>query len=192
MSRKRRVGAVVDEEPHLAKVGSIHVFLLLIRHRCRLTIRALHQAHSRAHLVHLSQVALGAIQTRLEDDADVPILEVPQRLEDFERHLRVRRALHVDADEKLVLPRRFEDASHVVNAGGAIDHQAQLRELQRDIAFDVGRDDVVDEPDVLARCRRGLIGGRRRSRRDSPASAAVPLPEARAPPRSHRRSVHRR
>ncbi len=41
--------------------------------------------------------------------------------------------------------------------GRAVDVDAELRELQRDVALDAGRDDDVDEPEVLARGGVGFL-----------------------------------
>ena len=98
------------------------------------------------------------MQARLQRDPDVAELETPQRLEDVDRQLRVLRALHVDADEELVPLRRLEDAPQVVHAGGAVDRQAELRQLERDVALDAGGDDGLDELHVVARGGRGGLG----------------------------------
>ena len=71
--------------------------------------------------------------------------------------LGVRRILHVDAHEELVAAGRVEDAPQVVDAGGAVDVEAELGQLQRDVALDARRDDHVDEPHVLARGRGGFL-----------------------------------
>ena len=73
-----------------------------------------------------------------------------------ERHLRIRRALHVDADEELVALGRLEDAAQIVDAGGAIDVESELRQLERDVAADARRDDRRRSSQVLARRARRL------------------------------------
>ena len=74
----------------------------------------------------------------------------------LERRVGIRRVLHVDADEEAVRVGRLEDAPHVVDRGGAVDVEAELRQLERDVALDAGRDDLADDADV--------IGGRRAPR----------------------------
>ena len=61
------------------------------------------------------------------------------------------RALHVDADEELVPRRRVEDAAQVVHTGRAVDGQAELRQLERDVALDAGGDDRLDDLLVVSR-----------------------------------------
>ena len=55
------------------------------------------------------------MQRRLQHDPEVAVPEAPQRLEDLERHLGVRRVLHVDPHEEPVRRRRLEDPSQVVD-----------------------------------------------------------------------------
>ena len=45
----------------------------------------------------------------------------------------------------------LEDAAHVVDRGGAIDVEPELRQLERDVALDAGRDDGVDDLHVASR-----------------------------------------
>ena len=97
-------------------------------------------------------------QARLQHDARVAVALLPHRLEDVERDLRVPRVLHVDADEELVRRRAVEDAPQVVDARRAVDGQPELRQLQRDVAADARRGDLVD---------------RSRGRRASPRSASA-------------------
>ena len=111
-------------------------------------------------------------QVRLQHHADVAVALPPDRLEDLQRDVGVRRVLHVDAHEEAVLGRRIEDAAQVVDAGRAIDVEAELRQLERHVALDARS----------RRWRRGCGGSRasrrrplppsRRSRRDSRASGA--------------------
>ena len=71
-------------------------------------------------------------------DADVAVALLPQRLEHFQRDVGVARVLHVDAHEEPVLAGGVEDAPQVVHAGGAIDVEPELRQLERDVALDAG------------------------------------------------------
>ena len=108
------------------------------------------------------------MQTRLEDDADVPIFEVPQRLDHFERHFSVRRALHVDADEKLVLAPGSR-MRRMLSTQSRDRSQAQLRELQREACIRCWPPTMSSMSLMLSRVADiGLIGGRasRRSRRE--------------------------
>ena len=84
----------------------------------------------------------------------------PQRVEDVERRVGVRRVLHVDAHEEPVRIGRLEDAAHVVDRGGPVDVEPELRQLQRDVALDAGRDDRVDDLHVVGGRRRAAVGAR--------------------------------
>ena len=79
----------------------------------------------------------------------LPMPLLPQRLEDAERGVGVRRVLHVDAHEEPVRVGRLEDAPHVVDRGRAVDVEPELRELQRDVALDARGDDRVDDAHVV-------------------------------------------
>ena len=75
------------------------------------------------------------------DCSTTPARGVPRRhsvSKIVERHVGVRRALHVDAHEEPVRVGRLEDAAQVVDGRGAVDVEAELRELQRDVALDAG------------------------------------------------------
>src|SRR5262249_9124736 len=74
-----------------------------------------------------------------------------QRLENLERHLGVRRTLHVDADEEAGRLSPIEHAAHVVDARRAIDRQSELRQLERDVAADAALDHLLHDVEVLAR-----------------------------------------
>ena len=89
----------------------------------------------------------------------LPVALLPERLEDLERHFGVRRALHVDADEE-ARRRPLENPAQVVDRAGAVDVEAELGELQREVAADAGLDDRVDDAQVIA--RRGVGFGERR------------------------------
>ena len=79
---------------------------------------------------------------------------MPDRLEDLQRHVGVGGALHVDAHEEPVLDSGIENAPQVVHAGGAIDVEAELRQLHRHVALDVGQGDRLQDLAVVAR---GLV-----------------------------------
>src|SRR5215831_11679130 len=121
-----------------------------------LLVRAFHQAHACAEPHHASQILLGSIERRLQDDAHLAIPEAPQRLEDVERHLRVLRSFHVEADEEAVRFGLVEYAPQVVDAAGAVDLKPELRELQREVASYARVDDFVDDLEVFARGHVGL------------------------------------
>ena len=74
----------------------------------------------------------------MQHDAHAAVAVAPHGLEDLERGLGVLRALHVDADEELEPVAGREDAAQVVHADGAVDVEAELRELERDVALDTG------------------------------------------------------
>src|SRR5258708_37581580 len=69
----------------------------------------------------------------------------PQRLEDLERDLRVRRILHVDADEETGRFGALENLAQVVDGAGLVDVETELREFQRDVPFDAGLGDGLDD-----------------------------------------------
>ena len=78
----------------------------------------------------------------------------------------VRRVLHVDADEELVRRRGVENAAQVVDAGRAVDVEAELRELERDVAADAGPLDLADH-------RRGRRASRRAASSEADALAEL-------------------
>jgi hypothetical protein len=82
------------------------------------------RTRARAQLDHVLDVALGPAEIRLQDDADLPVVLLPEGFEDLECGARVRRALHVDADEEAF--GAIEDAAQVVGGDGAIQIQAEL------------------------------------------------------------------
>ena len=61
------------------------------------------------------------------------------------------RALHVDAHEEPGRLGALENLAQVVDRAGLVDVEAELRELQREVAFDAGLDDRVDRPSGTAR-----------------------------------------
>ena len=90
----------------------------------------------------------------------LPVAVPPERLEDLERHVGVRRVLHVDADEEPGRLGALEDPAQVVDGARPVDVEAELRQLQRDVAPDAGRD-------RSPRSRRGTRASPRRPRRGS-------------------------
>ena len=66
----------------------------------------------------------------------LPVALLPQRLEDLERHLGVRRVLHVDAHEEPGRLGALEDLAQVVDGARLVDVEPELRQLQRDVALD--------------------------------------------------------
>ena len=63
----------------------------------------------------------------------LPVALLPQRFEDLERDLGVRRVLHVDAHEEPCVG-AVENPPEIVDGGGAVDVEAELGELQRQVA----------------------------------------------------------
>ena len=100
--------------------------------------------------VQAPDVVRRSLQVRLDHGADVAVALPPQRVEDLERRVGVRRVLHVDAHEEPVRIGRLEDAAQVVDRGGPVDVEAELRQLERDVALDAGGDDRVDDLHVVA------------------------------------------
>ena len=95
-------------------------------------------------------VRFAARQARLQHHAGVAVALLPHRLEDIERDGGVGRVLHVDAHEELLRGGGVKDAAEVVDAGGAIDGQAELGQLQRDVAFDARGGDALEHAEVGA------------------------------------------
>jgi hypothetical protein len=78
-------------------------------------------------------------QVGLEDDPDV-VVGRAQPAEEVQRALRVLRAFHVDAHEPADLARDVEQGGHVLPAELLRDVEAEHRQLDRDVALDLGRD----------------------------------------------------
>jgi hypothetical protein len=53
--------------------------------------------------------------------------------------------------------RGLEDAAQIVHGGGAVDVEAELRELERHVALDARLHDGAEDAGVLARCGVGLL-----------------------------------
>ena len=126
---------------------------MLVGQALRLLVGAFDEADPGAEIQHPRQVLFRPVQRRLQDDAHLVVAVAPQRFEDVERHFGIGRALHVDADEE---PRRvgpIEDFPQVVHRAGAVHVEAELRELERNVAADAGRDDRFADLAVLARRR---------------------------------------
>ncbi len=88
------------------------------------------------------------------------VAELPQRLEDVERHLGERRVLHVDPHEEVVAAGKVEDTAEVVGGRGPVDLQAELGELERDVPLDAGVEDLLDHLLIFAGRLRRLGMGR--------------------------------
>ena len=76
----------------------------------------------------LQVVGLGLLG--LQRDPQVPVLQLPERFEHLERHVRVGSILHVQADEEPVMSGRIDDPPKVVDARRAVDVDAKLGQLQ--------------------------------------------------------------
>ena len=107
--------------------------------RLRFLVRALDEPDARAERVDALQILLAAVQRRLQHDAHLPVAVPPQRLEDLERDVGVRRVLHVDAHEEAGRLGALEDLAQVVDGARLVDVEPELRQLQRDVALDAGR-----------------------------------------------------
>ena len=68
-------------------------------------------------------------------------------------------ALHIDADEVAQALGLFRDQSEVVSRERRIDHEAHLRELQRDIAVHPRIGDALKEFHIIPRGDLGLAAG---------------------------------
>ena len=146
----RGIVAVGDQHLHHPRVRRVDIRLLRIRHRLRFAVRALDQADARAERVDAPQIAFAATQIRLQHDADLPVALLPERLEDLERDVGVARALHVDPHEKTGRLGELENLAQVVDRARAIDVEAELRQLQRDVALDARLDDGPDDVEIVA------------------------------------------
>ena len=136
--------------------GGVDVRLVLPGNAFRLAVRALDEADADPERVQPFQIALTAQQRRLQHGADLMVAVMPQRLDDLERRLGVRGALHVDTDEEPGRLGAFEDLAHVVDGRRGIDIEPELGELERHVPLDAGLDHGVEQLDVLPR---GGVGG---------------------------------
>ena len=138
---QRRKRPLAQQVLHLHDVGRVDVGLALVGHLGGFLVGALHQPHARAAAHHARQILRRAKQRRLQHDAEVGEAIGPERLEDVEGRVGVRRVLHVDAHEEPVGPGRLQDAPQVVERGLLRHVEPKLRELQRDVAPDAAGDD---------------------------------------------------
>ena len=175
------------------QVGGIHIRLQLIRDALRLAIRAFDQPDARAQRVHALEILLGAV-------AGTTAARRRRCGARASRRSRRCRASHPCSAElsmsmRTKNPHRsaaVENLPQVVDADRAIDVEAELRQLERQIALDAGPIDRFDQLQILAR---GGFG--RRERRDALAEIVERAQQAlrldlREPPRSHRRRFRRR
>ena len=156
MRRDRGIVAVGDEHLQHPRVGRVNVLFSLVRDALGLLVRALDEADARAQRVEALEILFASVERRLEHDAHLAIALLPQRFEDLERHLGVRRVLHVDADEESCRLRTLEHFAQVVDGGRLVDVEAKLRELEREVPADAGVNDGLDDVQVLARGGFGL------------------------------------
>ena len=68
----------------------------------------------------------------------------------FERLFGIGGAFHVDADEEVQLRRHVEHSPNVVDRRRAVDIEAELCQLHRDVPADAGLGDGLDDGHVLA------------------------------------------
>ena len=121
---------VGDQRFQHSRVGCVDSLFLLMRDALGFLIRAFYEPDARAERVHSGEILLASVQRRLEHDADLPVLLLPQRLEDFERDLGVRRVLHVDPHEKTGRLGAVEHFSQIVDGAGLVDVEAELSQFQ--------------------------------------------------------------
>ena len=155
--RNRRAPPVGQQHLQHPCIGRIDLRLLLIRDRSRFAVRALDESDARPERIHPLQIELAAPQRRLQHDANLARAVLPERLEDVDRRFRVRRALHVDSHEEAGGFGAFEDPSQVVDSGGGVDVQPELRQFERDVPFDAGVHDGVEQVEVLPRGYGGAV-----------------------------------
>ncbi len=91
-----------------------------------------------------------AEQIRLDGDADARALRA-RALEELDRRIDVRRSLHVDPDEVAALLGALDQAIHVALAQPAIEIEAELRRLDRDVRVEPGRLDLVEHLEIVLR-----------------------------------------
>ena len=167
---------VVEQRLHHPHVRGVDVGLLLIRDRLRLLVRALDQPNARAERVDPRATScFAAIQRRLQHDADVAVALLPQRLEDR------RASPRCTASSPCRCARRSRagSARSRICAGcrraRAVDVEAELRQLQRDVAARCRTATIASIDARGSRAsRHRLRRASARSRRGSRASACRP------------------
>ena len=149
--RDRGRAALGEQHRYQVQERRVDVRPVLVGDLGRLLVRALAEAHAGAQRHDPPQVGLRAVEAGLQHDADVAQALVPDGLEDPERGLDGRRALHVDADEPVPRGGRGQNPAQVVRAQRAVELQADLRELHRDLAGQAGGAHPLDDLQVVPR-----------------------------------------
>ena len=130
--------------------------LVLVRHFRRLLVGALDQPHREAEPGDAGQIVRRAAEGRLQDDAQMPVSERAHRRRGVERAVDQRRAFHVDPDEATPGVAVDQDALEVVAAQTGVELEAELRQLDRQVAGHAGQADGFDHPQIGDR---GRLGG---------------------------------
>ena len=98
-----------------------------------------------------SRSCLGAVQIRLQHDANLPVALLPRASRRSRASRRCTASSPCRCGRRIRPARPLEDASQVVDGGGAVDVEAELRQLQREVAPDARCDDGADDVQVVAR-----------------------------------------
>ena len=151
----------VQQRPGLLRVGGhepgaqgierlVDIGLLRIRDVRRLEIRALDDADCRPERDHRLDVFRRPEEIRLNRDPDAGALRA-RALEDLDGRVDVRRALHVDPHEVAELLGALDQSVHVALAETAIEIEAELGRLDRDVGVEPGRLHLVEHLEVVQR-----------------------------------------
>jgi hypothetical protein len=120
----------------------------------RLEIRAFHQPDGRSQRQERLEVFLRAMQVRLNRDTDGRGT-LARALEQVERAIDIRRALHVDPHEAAALTGPLDQAQKILKTALRIEIQPQLRRLHRNLGVEAGLPDPVQRFEVMT----GDVGG---------------------------------
>src|SRR5437588_82697 len=127
MGGDRGIVAAIEQELHQLDVVAIDIFLMRVSDAVRLQVRAFAEADADA----------AAIEVRLDDHTDGLIARVEVDYE-VECAVDVLAGLHVDADEAGDFGGVADELFDVVAAGFGGKIEPELRELERDVALDIG------------------------------------------------------
>jgi hypothetical protein len=150
-----RTPAAVEQETHRQpdEVG-IDLPAIPERDRLGLVVGALDEADRRIERAKSRDVRRCAAQVRLETDAGLR-LDRANCLVELDRRVRVVAALHVDPEVRTGGGRSLGEADQVVETELAIQVEPELCRLDRDLAVDPGRLDLIDDVEIV---RGDLVG----------------------------------
>ena len=163
---ERGVDAVFEERLHQPHERRVHVRLARPGDGRGLLVGPLAQPHAGAEGVHPREIVGCPVEIGLQHHPDVAVAVAPDPLEDVEGGIDPRRLLHVDADEAPVAG-RVEHPAQVGLAGGGVDAQAELGELDGDLTGKTGFARVLHHAGI------GICRGPRRRRRGDGLSEVV-------------------